>query len=245
MLKEFDEAATGMSKGETKSFPLKFPDDYHGKEVAGNLATITKTLRDVAAPEVPELNEAFAKSLGVESGDINKLREDVEKNLRREVTARCKAKVKNSVMEALLETADFGVPKAMIETESQRLADNARKDLAARGMNVKDAPIPPELFKDQAAKRVRLGLLVAEVVKQKNLKAAEEQVRAFVEDLASSYESPGEFVNWYLGDANRRAEAEAVVIEENVVNWVLGVAKVTDDAISVETLLLQTAQAQA
>jgi len=242
MLKEFDEAATGMKAGESKSFPLKFPDDYHGKEVAGKLATFTIKLSAVAQAELPPLNSDFAKSMGIESGDLEKLKDDVTKNLQREVNNRCKAKTKNAVMEALIASASFDVPKALVASESERLADNMRKDLAGRGMNVKDAPIPAELFAEQATKRVRLGLLVAEVVKQQNLRAQEPQIRAFVEEMASAYENPTEFVNWYLGDANRRAEAEAVVIEENVVSWALSAAKVKDASLSVEALLIETAQ---
>lgn len=243
MLKEFDEASVGMKVGETKSFPLKFPDDYHGKDVAGKLATFTIKIRDVAEPKVPELNEAFAKSMGIESGDMAQLRADVKKNLAREVANRCKSRTKASVMDVLAKFGTFEIPKALVASESQRMAENTRRDLAARGMNVKDAPIPPDLFKDKAAERVRLGLLVGEVVTSQNLRPTEEQIRALVQDMASAYESPEQFVNWFMGQPEQRAQAEAVAIEDNVVTWALSKAKVVENSITVQALLEQTAEA--
>jgi trigger factor len=243
MLKEFDEAAVGMKVGETKTFPLKFPDDYHGKDVAGKLAMFSIKIRDVAEPKVPELNEEFAKSMGIESGDISQLRADVKKNLAREVANRCKARTKSSVMDALAKFGTFEVPKALIESECERMAENTRRDLAARGMNVKDAPIPPELFKDKAVDRVRLGLIVGEVVVANNLRPTEEQIRALVQEMASAYENPEQFVNWFMGQPQQRAQAEAVAIEDNVVTWALSKGKVVETSLSVQTLLEQTEQA--
>lgn len=242
MLKEFDEAAVGMKVGETKTFPLKFPDDYHGKDVAGKLAMFSIKIRDVAEPKVPELNEEFAKSMGVESGDMAQLRADVRKNLAREVASRCKSKTKSSVMDALAKFGTFDVPKALVESECERMAENTRRDLSARGMNVKDAPIPPELFKDKATERVRLGLIVGEVVVANNLRPTEDQIRALVQDMASAYENPEQFVNWFLGQPQQRAQAEAVAIEDNVVTWALSKAKVVENAITVQALLEQTTQ---
>jgi len=237
MLKEFDEAAVGMKATESKTFHMQFPDDYHGKEVAGKLAMFTITLREVAAPKVPELDDAFAKTMGIESGDMSKLRDDVRRNLSREVSNRCKAKTKSSVMDALMQSAAFDVPKALVSGEAERLADATRQDLQSRGMNVKDAPIPPELFNEQAIKRVKLGLLVGEIVKAQSLQPQEAQIKALVEEMASAYENPEQFVNWYMSQGKHRAEAEAVVIEDNVVTWALSVAKVVDTPVTVEGLM--------
>jgi trigger factor len=243
MLREFDEAAVGMKVGETKTFPLKFPDDYHGKDVAGKLAMFSIKIRDVAEPKVPALNEEFAKSMGIESGDMAQLRADVRKNLAREVANRCKSRTKASVMDALVKFGTFDVPKALVESECERMAENTRRDLASRGMNVKDAPIPPELFKDKATERVRLGLIVGEVVVANNLRPTEEQIRTLVQEMASAYENPEQFVNWFIGQPQQRAQAEAVAIEDNVVSWALSKAKVVESSISVQTLLEQTEQA--
>ncbi len=243
MLKEFDEAAVGMSVGESKTFPLKFPEDYHGKDVAGKLALFTIKIRAVAEPKLPELDEAFAKSMGIASGDVQQLREDVRKNLAREVANRCKSKTKTSVMDALNQFAHFEIPKALVDSESQRLADSTRQDMTARGMNMKDVPIPADLFAEQATKRVKLGLLVGEIVKAKNLQATEAQVRAFVEEMASAYEKPEAFVGWFMGQPKQRAEAEAAAIEDNVVNWALSSGKVVENAVTVEGLMADSGQA--
>ena len=243
MLKEFDEAATNMKAGETKTFPLKFPDDYHGKDVAGKLASFKIKVRSVGEPRLPALDEAFAKSMGIASGDLAQLREDVRKNLAREVASRCKSKTKNAVMEALNKWANFDVPKSLVQDESQRMADSTREDMAARGMNMKDVPIPADLFTEQAAKRVKLGLLVGEIVKAKELRPTESQIRAFVEELASAYENPTAFVNWFMSQPKQRAESEAVVIEDNVVNWALSQAKVVESAVTVEALMADAGQA--
>jgi trigger factor len=242
MLKEFDEAAVGMKADETKTFPMKFPDDYHGKDVAGKLAMFTIKIRNVSSPKVPALDEEFAKSMGIVSGDIGQLKEDVRKNLAREVANRCKAKTKTAVMDALSQWANFEIPKSLVEGESQRLAESTRQDMAARGMNVKDVPIPADLFAEQASKRVKLGLLVGEIVKAQNLHATEAQLKAFVQDMASAYEKPEAFVNWFMTQQKQRAEAEAMVIEDNVVSWALASAKISDQSVSVEGLMAESAQ---
>lgn len=243
MLKEFDEAATNMKAGETKTFPLQFPDDYHGKDVAGKLASFKIKVRSVGEPRLPALDEAFAKSMGIASGDVAQLREDVRKNLAREVASRCKSKTKNAVMEALSKWATFDVPKSLVQDESQRMADSTREDMAARGMNMKDVPIPADLFTEQATRRVKLGLLVGEIVKAKDLRPTEAQIRAFVEELGSAYENPSAFVSWFMGQPKQRAESEAVVIEDNVVNWALSQAKVVENAVTVEALMADAGQA--
>jgi len=222
---------------------LRFPEDYHGKDVAGKLALFTIKIRAVAEPKLPALDEEFAKSMGIASGDVQQLREDVRKNLAREVANRCKSKTKISVMDALSQFAHFEIPKALVDSESQRLADSTRQDMAARGMNMKDVPIPADLFAEQATKRVKLGLLVGEIVKAKNLQATEVQVRAFVEEMASAYEKPDAFVGWFMGQPKQRAEAEAVVVEDNVVNWALSSGKVVENAMTVEGLMADGGQA--
>jgi len=243
MLKEFDEAATNMKSGETKTFPLQFPQDYHGKDVAGKLASFKIKIRSVGEPKMPALDEAFVKSMGIESGDLAKFREDVKKNLSREVMGRCKTKTKTAVMDALNQWASFEVPKALVQGESQRMADSTREDMTARGMNMKDVPIPADLFTEQATRRVKLGLLVGEIVRIKELRPTEAQIRSFVEELGSAYEKPDAFVNWFLDQPKQRAEAEAVVIEDNVVTWALSQAKVVDNPMTVEALMADAGQA--
>ncbi|WP_151447548.1 trigger factor [Lacisediminimonas profundi] len=237
MLPEFEAATVGLKVGESKTFPLSFPEDYHGKDVAGKTAEFTITLKKLEWAHMPELDAEFAKSLGIEDGDIGKMRADIRANIEREVRNRLKAKNKDSVMDALIKVSELDVPKALVEDDIDRLMEMARQDMTQRGMNVKDMPIPRELFTSQAERRVRLGLILAEVVKENNLQATPEQVKAQVEDFAQSYEDPKEVLKFYFGDRRRLAEVEALVLEENVVNYVLGKAKVTDKQVAFDELM--------
>ena len=242
MLPEFEAAVVGLKVGESKTFPLPFPADYHGKDVAGKTAEFTVTLKQIEWPHMPEVDADFAKSLGIEDGDLGKMREDIKKNLEREVSSRVKAKTKDSVMDALIKVCELEVPKALVEQDVERLAEMTRQDMAQRGMS-KDMELPKELFKTQAERRVRLGLILAEVVKQNKLEATPEQVKAQVEDFAQSYEDPQQVLKYYFSDRNRLAELEALVLEENVVNYVLGKSKVTEKSVAFDELMGNNAQA--
>ncbi len=237
MLPEFDTAATGLKAGETKTFPLTFPADYHGKEVAGKTAEFTVTMKSVAGPKLPELDAEFAKQLGIQDGDLAKMREDVKNNLEREVKGRLKGRTKDSVMNALVKIAEFDVPKALVEQDVERLREMAEQDLKQRGIKTDGMPFPADLFQAQADRRVRLGLIISELVKQNDLKASQEQIRAYIEDFAKSYEDPSAVMAWYFADRKRLADIEAVVLEENVVSWVLGKVKVTDKPVAFDELM--------
>ena len=244
MLPEFEQAATGLSVGQQKEFDLKFPDDYHGKDVAGKTAQFTITMKQIEWPHMPEVDAEFAKSLGIADGDLTKMRAEIKENLEREAKRRAQALVKNQVMDALLKVSELDVPNALIEQDQQRLVEMARQDLAQRGVpNAADAPIPAEMFKEQAERRVKLGLVLAELVKENGLEAKPEQIRAEVEEFAKSYEDPKEVIRWYYSNKQRLAEMEAYVVESNVVEFVLGKAKVTDKEVSFEALASASAQA--
>ena len=238
MLEQFDKAVRGMKVGESKTFPLQFPEDYHGKDVAGKEADFLVTMKKIEAQHLPEVDEAFIQSLGIEAGTVEALRADVKKNLEREVKFRVQARNKAAVMEALVQVAELDLPKALIDSELERLVAAAREDLKQRGVKDADkAPIPNEIFQPQAERRVRLGLVVAELVKANNLQAKPEQLQAHIEELSQSYEKPAEVMRWYLSDRQRMAEVEAVVIESNVAAHVLGLAKVTDKALPFDELM--------
>jgi trigger factor len=240
MLEAFEKAVRGMKAGESKTFPLKFPDDYHGKDVAGKEADFLVTLKKVEAQQLPEVTEDFIKSLGLADGSLDSLRADIKKNLEREVKFRVAARNKAAVMEGLLKVVDFDLPQSLVAAEVDRLVQQARADLKARGMADADkAPIPAEMFKPQAERRVRLGLTVAELVKANSLHAKPEQLQAHIQELAQSYEQPAQVVAWYMSDRQRMAEVEAVVIEANVADFVLSKAKVTDKSLSFEELMGQ------
>lgn len=238
LLADFEKNLAGMKAGENKAFDLKFPDDYHGKDVAGKTAHFEVSVSEVAAPKLPDIDAEFAKALGVEDGDVAKLRTEVKGNLEREVKLRLKAKTKDQVMQALLDTTPVSVPKSLIEMEIQALQKMARENMAARGMPVKDdMPMPAEVFEAQAQRRVSLGLILGELVRAHSLHARPEQVRAAVDLQAQSYEHPQEVVKWFYQQPDRLRDIESVVLEENVVEWALGVAKVEDKAISFDELM--------
>ena len=240
MLKEFEDAVRGMKSGESKTFPLSFPADYHGKDVAGKQADFMVTLNKIEAANLPEVNEALAKSLGIANETVEGLRADIRKNLEREVKFRLLARNKNAVMDALVATAELDLPKSSVQAELDRMIEAARADLKQRGIKDADkAPIPDDIFRPQAEKRVRLGLVVAELVRKNELQAKPEQLKAHIDELAASYEKPQEVVRWYLGDNRRMAEVESVVIENNVTDFVLSKAKVSEKEISFDDLMAQ------
>jgi len=240
MLKEFEDAVRGMKSGESKTFPLNFPADYHGKDVAGKQADFMVTLKKIEAAHLPEVNEALAKSLGIADATVEGLRADIKKNLEREVKFRLLARNKNAVMDALLAHAELDVPQAIVQAELDRMVEGARADLKQRGIKDADkAPIPDDIFRPQAEKRVRLGLVVAELTRSNDLFPKTEQVKAHVEELASSYEKPQDVVRWYFSDEKRMAEVESVVIENNVTDFVLGKAKIVEKSVSFDELMAQ------
>ena len=238
MLEQFDSAVRGMKAGESKTFPLQFPADYQGKDVAGKEADFTVTLKKIEAQHLPPIDESLSKALGIAGGTVEALRADVRKNLEREVRFRVQARNKASVMDALVKSAELEVPKSLVVGETERLVEHMRADLKKRGVkDAETAPIPAEMFQDQAERRVRLGLVVAELVRSQNLQAKPDQLQAHIEELAQSYEKPGEVMRWYLSDRNRMAEVEAIVVENNVAAHVLERAKATPKNVPFDELM--------
>ena len=239
MLPDFEKAVEGARSGQAKTFDLTFPADYFAKDLAGQTVQFEVTVKQVQAPRLPEIDAEFARSMGIADGDVVKMRAEIEANLKREVKRRIEGKVKDQVMEALIKANPISTPNALIEMEIQRLMQAARQDMEQRGMKVADMPIQPEWFADQARRRVVLGLILAELVKSEKLQPTSEQVRAMVEESAQSYEHPEEVVRWYYAQPQRLGEVEGLAIESNVVEWVLGKAKVTDKAAVFDELMGQ------
>jgi trigger factor len=238
MLPQFDLGVRGMKAGESKTFPVAFPADYQGHDVAGKEADFLVTMKKIEAQHLPEVNEAFVKTLGIRDATVEALRADVKKNLEREVKFRVLARNKAAVMDALLTAAELDIPKALVDNETERMIEAARADLKQRGVKDADkAPIPADLFTAQAERRVRLGLVVAELVRAQNLQAKPEQLQAHIEEMSQSYEKPAEVMRWYLSDRQRMAEVEAIVIESNVTNHILAQAKVSDRVLPFDELM--------
>jgi trigger factor len=239
-LPEFELNVKNLKAGDAKSFELTFPADYHAKELAGKLVRFEIRVQAVAEPHLPELNAEFAKSLGVVDGDLNIMRAEVKGNLEREAKKRMQAKLKEQIMQALLDHAQLEVPKALVQIEVGRLRGAAGRDLQSRGMGTKDMNLAPEIFQAQAERRVRLGLILAETVKKHGLTAKPDQVRAVIEEQAQSFEQPQEMVRWYYQQPERLAEVEAVVLEDNVVAWALEQATVEDLSTPFQDLMEST-----
>ena len=240
MLKEFEDATRGMKSGESKTFQLAFPADYHGQDVAGKTADFMVTLKKIEAAHLPEVDGALAKTLGIAEASVEGLRADIRKNLDREVKYRLLGRNKQAVMDALIAKSELDLPKSSVQAEMDRMVEGARADLKQRGVKDADkAPIPEDVFRPQAERRVRLGLVVAELVRSNTLQAKPEQIKAHIDELAASYEKPADVVRWYYGDNRRMAEVEAIVIENNVTDFVLSQAKVSEKTVSFDELMGQ------
>jgi trigger factor len=237
MLPDFESGLAGVTAGEQKTFPVNFPADYAGKEVAGKTAEFEVIVGKVEEPKLPELGPDFAKALGVADGDIAKMRAEVRTNVELEVKKRVESDVKQKVMQALIDSTTLELPKSLVEIELQRMVQQTRAELEARGVKLEKLPVDPQALEERARRRVALGLVVGELVKDHELGAKPEQVRALVTAHAQTYEQPFEVVKWVYSDPQRLSEFEGLAIEENVVKWVLDRAKVEDQEISFEALM--------
>jgi trigger factor len=238
MLPEFEAAVRGKSAGASTTFPLSFPADYHGADVAGKTAEFTVTLLSVEERALPPLDEDFVRSVGIADGSLEVLRAEVQSNVEREVTARLRARTRDSVMEALAGAARFELPKSLVAEEQERLLSMAQAEISARGaQNSPDVMPNAEVFAAAAERRVRLSLMVGEIVNRNKLHARPEQVQKAVEGIARGYEKPAEVIAWYMGNRERLGEVEATVVEDNVVEWVLQRARVADNAVRFDELM--------
>lgn len=240
MLPEFEAAVTGMKEGEEKTFDLPFPEDYHGKDVAGKTAQFHITLKNVAEAVLPEVNAEFATSLGIEDGDVEKMRAEMRKNIEREVRMRLRARTLKNVMDALVAATPVDLPNALVAAEMQNLMQSTFESLKSRGIDPNNAPFPPnmgEMMKKQAENRVHLSLIIGELVRQHKLEAGADKVKALVNDLAESYEDPAEVVRWYYESQERLAGVQNMALEDSVVDFVLSRAKATEKEIAFESLM--------
>jgi len=236
-LKDFEASLVGMKVGNNKSFDVVFPEDYHGKDIAGKTVTFEVKLNELEESVLPNVDADFAKLLGVPDGDIKKLREGIQQDLEREVSKRARAKLKEQIMQALLDTTQIEAPAVLVNKEIERLTQNARNDLEARGMKTKEMPFTPDLFKEKAEYRVKLGLILVELVKVYALKATPEQVRNLIEEAAQSYENPDQVVKWHYASSERLQEVESLALEENVVNWALEKIKLVEKTVTFDELM--------
>jgi trigger factor len=235
MLPEFEMAVTGMADGETKAFELTFPADYHGREVAGKKAQFTLAVIEVAEPHVPALDADFARAFGIASGDLTELRKEVEANLRLELKHKIEAAIKGQALQGLRQRVSLAVPKALIEGEAQLLRQRAIANLREqRNVKAEEIELSLDVFRPQAEERVALGLIIAELVRTESLQAKPEQIKALVTETAQTYEQPEAVVRWHFEKPERLRDFEAMVLEQNVVDWIVARAKVTDEPMTFE-----------
>lgn len=232
MLPEFEAAVTGMAASETKVFALTFPDDYHGKEVAGKVAEFTLTVKRVEAPRVPEIDADFVKAFGIASGSVEDLEAEIAANLKLELKRKIEANLKEQVFAALRQRANFVLPKALIEIEAQNMLQRMAAEMKQQGMKAEDINLSPETFRANAEARVALGLVLAEVVRANGLNAKPEQVKTLVQEAAQTYELPEAVVRWHYEKAERLNAFENQAVEHNIIEWVLGRATVEDTPVT-------------
>jgi trigger factor len=236
-LADFDKNITGAKAGQDKQFDLTFPADYQNAEIAGKTASYDVKIIAVAAPKVPEVDADFARELGVEDGDVEKMRADIKESLEQEVEKRVRAVVKKQVMDGLVDTVELEIPRSLVAIESHNQMQAAIENLKQRGLDPANLDITPSQFEDQAKRSVKLRMIVSELIRNNDLQAKAEQIRAAIDDFAKSFEQPDEVVTWYYADPQRLDEPAAVATEDNVVNWVLERAKVTDKKTSFDDLM--------
>ncbi|HGG7764667.1 TPA: trigger factor [Neisseria meningitidis] len=238
MLPEFEAGVVGMKAGESKDVTVNFPEEYHGKDVAGKTAVFTITLNNVSEATLPEVDADFAKALGIADGDVAKMREEVQKNVSREVERRVNEQTKESVMNALLKAVELKAPVALVNEEAARLANEMKQNFVNQGMaDAANLDLPLDIFKEQAERRVSLGLILAKLVDENKLEPTEEQVKAVVANFAESYEDPQEVIDWYYAEPSRLQAPTSLAIESNVVDFVLGKAKVNEKALSFDEVM--------
>jgi trigger factor len=235
LLKDFEQNLNGLKSGDSKGFDLTFPNDYAAKELAGKAAHFEVQVKDVQAPVLPPVDAEFARALGVEDGDVAKLKAEVKSNLEREVKRRVQAKLKEQTMEMLLQKSTLDLPQSLVAMETDRLMKMTEADMQSRG--VQTMKLSADMFTGQAERRVRLGLILAEIVQANKLVAQPDQIRALIQEQAQSYEEPEQVVQWYYQNPERMQEIESLALEENVVAWVAGQAQVEDVTTSFEELM--------
>ncbi len=244
MIEGFEEGLKGAKAGDELTLDLTFPENYQVEDLKGKPVQFAIKVNSVEAPVLPELNAELAKKLGVEDGDLDKMREEIRNNMQRELDSKLKSKLKEGIMDKLLALHSIDIPAALIEEEAKVLAEQMKQNLAGQGMGQQALNLPIDMFKGEAEKRVGLGLIMSEIVKQNDIKVDPERVKKTIENIARPYEQPEEVIKWYYSDKRRLAEVESVVLEEQVVDWVMEQAKVEEKSYNFDELMNPRANAE-
>jgi len=225
---DFEKGLVGVKTGEESVIDATFPEEYGNADLAGKTVQFETTIKAVCEPVLPEVDEDFVKALGVEGGTVEALRADVKSNMERELAQVVREVTKTNVMDAIIGAHELEIPQVMVNDEIKRLAEQTSQMFAQQGVPMPDVPIDDSLYRDQAVRRVSLGLIMSEIVSTQEISATADKVRAAVEEIAAPYEQPEEIINYYYADKSRLGEIEAVVLEQGVVDWVLENAKTVE-----------------
>lgn len=237
MIKGFEEGLIGAKAGDDVNLSVTFPDDYHAKELAGKPAQFETHVNKVEEAKLPEINDDFAKKLGIKDASVENMHKEIKGSMQQELDSRLNTQLKSSVMDALVNAHDFDVPKPLIEDESEAIKKNMLENLKQQGMQDQGMQIDASMFADQAIRRVKLGLIMNEIVKSEDIKPDEERVKKKVEEIAAPYEQPQQVIEWYMGDKQRLAEVQALVTEEQIVDWAMEKAKVVDKSMTFKDIM--------
>lgn len=238
MIEGFESGLVGAKSGESRTLDISFPEDYRAEKLAGKAARFEVAVNKVAEPQLPELDEAFIKTFGVEAGTEDALRAEIRSNMERELKQKLRSVTKERVMDALLEANEIVVPKAMVTEEAERMKQQAVQDMARSG-HKSNMDLPASIFESQAKRRVELGLLIGDIIRQQQLQVDQERVRTMVEEFASTYENPQEVIDWYMNDRQQLSGIENLVLEEQVVDWLLEQTKIEEEQQSFNDLMNQ------
>ncbi len=233
----FEDGLVGLKTGDEKTLDLTFPDPYQNKDLAGKPVQFAVTVKSVKEPVLPELTDEFAAKMGIEGGTLDRLREEVRDNMARELATKIENEVKKNVMDQLLELHNIDIPASLVRQEALGLAQQMASNMQQQGMSTEQTQLSPDLFEAEASRRVSLGLVMAEIVKQQDIKADEDKVRERIEKIAEPYEQKDQVIQWYYGDKRRKAEIESLVIEEKIVDWVLGQVTVKDKSMTFNEIM--------
>lgn len=233
----FDDNLIGNKAGSSKTFEITYPEDHKPEQLAGKTVSYEVTFLDVQQAKLPEVDAEFARNLGVEDGDVEKMQAEIKESLKQEVDKRIRARLKEQVFQALVDNVEVDLPRSLLDVEVKRLMQMTRNNLQQRGVDVSNISLEPALFEDQAKRSASLRLILGEIINKNNLHATPEQIRAMVDQFGQSFERPEEVVRWYYEDPKRLDEPAALATEENVVNWVLASAKVTDKKVKFDDLM--------
>lgn len=236
-VESFDDQLTGGKAGSLKQFEITYPADHNPAQLAGKTVGYDVTFVTVSEPKLPEIDAEFAKSLGIEDGDVAKMKAEVTESLKQEVAKRVSAKLKEQVFQALVESADFEIPRVLLGSEINRMMETTTQNLKQRGADLSAIKLEPAMFEDQAKRSTKLRLILGELINSNGLHANADQIRAMVDVFSQSFERPSDVVTWYYADPKRLDEPSALATEENAVAWVLSKAKVTDKKVKFDDLM--------